>query len=149
MFFILTSPAVELGFLQSLTLFQCPGQLWISFFSLLLCLLFLTAPNKAIVWFTEENRGYGKIFLIVIFRAQLLSFPSFPFILCLAASYIFILFSSCCFQRMPVAIHQQNCGHGWGFTCSKPTYAALHDPPPASFHPCTISSFVPQGTDSG
>lgn len=127
MVFILSSAAVELGFLQSLTLFQCPGQLWVSFFPSSFVYYSFLLLIKPLFDSWKKTEDTERLFSLWYSEFNFLA--SFPFILYLASSYIFILFSSCCFWRMPVAIHQQNCGCGWGFTRSKPAQAALHDPP--------------------
>lgn len=99
-------------------------------------LLVFTAPNKGIIWLMKENKGYSKLFLILIFIALPLSF--LPFCSWLPSSYIFILFSSCWLKRMPVAILQQS--SGYGSTDNKLAYALsmslpLLLSPPAAFPP--------------
>lgn len=99
----LASPEVEVGFLNHLLFFNLLDSFGLPFFSpLLTCLLFFTSPNKAIIWFMEENRGCSKLFLIVIFRAQPPSFLPFCSLLGLFLYFhpIFLLLflkDACCY----------------------------------------------------
>lgn len=132
---------VELGFLQLLIVFNITESF--DFYVFHPCLLFFTAPYKDLIWFMKENKGYSKLFLIFIFRALPLRF--LPFCSWLPSLFIFILFSSCWFQRMPVAILQQN--SGYGCTHNKLAYALSMSLPlllstPAAFPPCTSGNWL-------
>lgn len=138
MIFILSCFTVELGLLQSHIVFNITESFDFPFFHP--TLLLFSAPNKDIIWFMKENNGYSKLFLILIFIALTLSL--LPFSSWLPSLYIFLLLTpkdACCYpsSEQQLWLHTQKTG-----------ICTLSVPPPASIHPCSISSFLPQWANS-